>query len=150
MMSVWAVVPSSPAAVEVDMAAIVVARGVVGSTPRATPCITQASKSSRREMGRWVLGFTPVISLAWQMENGAVKGDSASRMIHAAQNLESTVGGLKGLSWFRARDIDGYFSKTAATVGVPGRERKGRFAQEIERRHGTSSTVSNKIVSPQG
>jgi len=27
-------------------------------------------------------------------------------MIHAAQNLESAVGGVRRLPWFRARDID--------------------------------------------
>jgi hypothetical protein len=84
-------------------------------------------------MGRWVPGFTPVISLAWQMENGSVNGDSASRMIHAAQNLESTVGGLKRLSWFRARDIGGHFSKIFASDGVTAHEEKRRFVQKTER-----------------
>jgi len=86
-------------------------------------------------MGRGVLGFTAVISWAWQTENGAVKGDSASRMIHAAQNLESTVGGLKRLSRFRARDIERHFSKTAASDGVRGRAKRHRFPEETEKGH---------------
>jgi len=44
-------------------------------------------------------------------ENGAATGDSASTMIHAAQNLESAVGGVKRLAWFRARGIVEYLAR---------------------------------------
>ena len=122
---------SMPTAFEVDIAAMVVAIGVVGSTPSSTPCITQASKSSlRRQRPSGRSACTPTISLAWQTENGAVNGDSASKMIHAAQNLESAVGGVRRLPWFRARDIGERLSKKIATAGAGAPWRIARFARE--------------------
>jgi hypothetical protein len=96
---------STPTAFDVAIAAMVVAIGSVGSTLSATPWITQASKSSRRGVGCRVFAFASMLSRACQTANGAVEGDIARRMIHAAQNLDSPAGGLKCLPWFRARDI---------------------------------------------
>jgi hypothetical protein len=113
--------------------------------PSSTPCATHASKASPCT-GGVVRDATPIISVGLQTENGAVNGDRARTMIHAAQHLEKRGNDVDRLLKRRARGIDVTQKQDDCHECVPGGDSGARFLRRKSTGPSTGPVNTQTIV----